>query len=101
MFTLLYRNRQILFEFREVRDVFFYVRMDQIPPPEEKEDHRPPEDQGDNSLVIDEEKPNEGRINFSKFKISLLTWVTWLLISVGPGGFSLEMLWASVPSART
>jgi hypothetical protein len=37
--------------------------MDQIPPQEEKEDHRPPEDQGDNSLVIDEEKPNEGRIN--------------------------------------
>jgi len=42
--------------------------MDQIPPPEEKEDHRPPEDQGDNSLVIDEEKPNEGRINFLNLK---------------------------------
>jgi hypothetical protein len=49
--------------------------MDQIPPPEEKEDHRPPEDQGDNSLVIDEEKPNEGRIiflNLKKFENSLI-----------------------------
>ncbi len=54
-------------------ETFFYVRMDQIPPPEEKEDHRPPEDQGDNSLVIDEEKPNEGRINFSKYKVILFT----------------------------
>jgi hypothetical protein len=52
-----------------------YVRMEQTPPPEEKEDHRPPEDQGDNSLVIDEEKPNEGRINclnLKKFEISLI-----------------------------
>ncbi len=29
----------------------------------------------------------------------LLTWVTWWLISVGPGGSSLEMLLASVASA--
>ena len=57
-------GRKVLFEFGAVRYVFLYVRMDQIPPPEEKEDHRPPEDQGDNSLVIDEEKPNEGRIIF-------------------------------------
>ena len=34
-------------------------------------------------------------------KCCLLTWVTWLLISVGPGGSSLEMLLASVASART
>ena len=31
----------------------------------------------------------------------LLTWVTWWLISVGPGGSSLEMLLASVASARS
>ncbi len=31
----------------------------------------------------------------------LLTWVTWLLISIGPGGSSLEMFLASVASART
>jgi hypothetical protein len=31
----------------------------------------------------------------------LLTWVTWLLISIGPGGSSLEMLLASVASARS
>jgi hypothetical protein len=31
---------------------------------------------------------------------NLLTWVTWWLISVGPGGSSLEMLLASVASAR-
>jgi hypothetical protein len=30
----------------------------------------------------------------------LLTWVTWWLISVGPGGSSLEMLLVSVASAR-
>ena len=34
--------------------------MEQLPTSDEKEDPRPPEDQGDNSLVIDEEKPNEG-----------------------------------------
>jgi len=38
--------------------------MEESALPEEKEDHRPPDDQGDNSLVIDEEKPNEGG-NFS------------------------------------
>jgi hypothetical protein len=31
---------------------------------------------------------------------NLLTWVTWWLISVGPDGSSLEMLLASVASAR-
>ena len=35
--------------------------MDQVGGQEEKEDQRPPEDQGDNSLVIDEEKPKEGK----------------------------------------
>ncbi len=30
----------------------------------------------------------------------LLTWVTWWLISVGPGGSSLEMLLPNVASAR-
>ncbi len=34
-----------------------------------------------------------GNIHFS--------WVTWLLISIGPGGSSLEMFLASVASART
>jgi hypothetical protein len=57
--------------------------MDQIPPPEEKEGHRPPEDQGDNSLVIDEEKPNEGRINFLNLKqwelVYLLTYFNFIL----------------------
>jgi hypothetical protein len=33
--------------------------MEQFPA-QDKEDQKPPEDQGDNSLVIDEEKPNEG-----------------------------------------
>jgi hypothetical protein len=33
--------------------------MEQFPA-QENEDQKPPEDQGDNSLVIDEEKPNEG-----------------------------------------
>ncbi len=33
-------------------------------------------------------------------RILLLTWVTWWLISVGPGGSSLEMLLAIVASAR-
>ncbi len=35
------------------------------------------------------------------YEVHLLTWVTWWLISVGPGGSSLEMLWASVVSARS
>ena len=47
------------------RYLYFYRwtlnRMDQVGGQEEKEDQRPPEDQGDNSLVIDEEKPNEGK----------------------------------------
>jgi hypothetical protein len=30
----------------------------------------------------------------------LLTWVTWLLIFIGPGGSALKMLLASVASAR-
>lgn len=35
--------------------------MEQSPAQEDsKEDARPADDQGDNSLVIDEEKPNEG-----------------------------------------
>jgi hypothetical protein len=32
--------------------------------------------------------------------LTYFTWVTWWLISVGPGGSSLEMLLASVASAR-
>jgi hypothetical protein len=36
--------------------------MDQFSSQDKKEDSRPPEDQGDNSLVIDEEKPNEGKL---------------------------------------
>ncbi len=32
---------------------------------------------------------------------SWLNWFTWCMISVGPGGSSLEMLWASVASARS
>jgi hypothetical protein len=30
----------------------------------------------------------------------LLTWVTWLLIFIGPGGSTLKMFLASVASAR-
>jgi hypothetical protein len=33
--------------------------------------------------------------------LTSVTWVTWWLISVGPGGSSLEMLLASVASSRT
>jgi hypothetical protein len=35
------------------------------------------------------------------FNPGLLTWVTWWLISVGPGGSSLEMMLANVASARS
>ncbi len=37
----------------------------------------------------------------SSFCLFLLTWDTWWLISVGPGESSLEMLLASVASARS
>ncbi len=64
-------NLSLLYLISSSKDnIFNCARMDQIPPPEEKEDHRPPEDQGDNSLVIDEEKPNEGRIIFLNLKIA-------------------------------
>ncbi len=40
-------------------------------------------------------------VSLFNWVLRLLTWFSWWMISVGPYGSSLEMLWASVASARS